>query len=149
MLFNSFEFLFFFLPVVVISFYALGSIARLLAIGWLALASLAFYVLPFMLYGDYGWLPTALLCASVLFNYGAGLAVMRYRSTWLMGTAIAVDLGVLAYFKYSGFLINFTTWFGGAIPWQVLLPIGFSFYTFTQIAFLVDAYQGKVSIPAS
>lgn len=149
MLFNSFEFLFCFLPLTFIVFYLLGKANRLWALGWLAIASFAFYGGPFILYDQHGALPTILLACSILFNYLVGLAIIKLGDTRAasiaMTVGIAGDLGVLGYFKYSGFLIeNFTAWFGGAIPWQVLLPIGISFYTFTQIAFLVDARRGKV-----
>jgi alginate O-acetyltransferase complex protein AlgI len=149
MLFNSYEFLFGFLPLSVAAFYALGRTARVWAISWLTLASFAFYGAPYVLDADYGPLPLVVLAFSVFFNYCTGLSIIRLQerpgASAVMAAGIAVDLGVLAYFKYSGFLVeNFTGWFGGAIPWQVLLPIGISFYTFTQIAFLVDARQGKV-----
>lgn len=149
MLFNSFEFIFGFLPLALGVFYVVGGASRTWALAWLAIASFAFYGGPFVLYGDHGALPTVLLAVSILVNYLTGIAILRLGNTRAATAAaaagIAFDLGVLAYFKYSGFLIeNFTAWFGGAIPWQVLLPIGISFYTFTQIAFLADARAGKV-----
>ena len=54
------------------------------------------------------------------------------------------DLLVLGIFKYAGFLVaNFNAVFSTSVAVNIVLPLGISFYTFTQIAFLVDAYRGK------
>jgi len=60
----------------------------------------------------------------------------------VLTTGVAGDLLVLGIFKYAGFLAaNFNTLFSTAFVVNILLPVGISFYTFTQIAFLVDAYR--------
>ncbi|HEY9103983.1 MBOAT family protein [Chitinimonas sp.] len=145
MLFNSYIFIFVFLPATLLGFYLLGRRNPMWASGWLAAASLTFY----------GWWDAryvALLLASIAFNYlaGYGLAQMAARGTprrkLALGLAIAADLGLLAYFKYANFLVDNLARLTG-LHWAmaaIVLPLGISFYTFTQIAFLVDTYQGKV-----
>ena len=145
MLFNSYAFIFFFLPATLLIFFQFGRVSPKLAAGWLAAASLCFY----------GWWSpayVALLMVSVLFNYAMGIAIVRAaaagsarRSRRLLAAAIVADLGLLAYYKYANFFLDNanaalgTGWSLG----EIILPLGISFFTFTQIAFLVDAYQGK------
>jgi alginate O-acetyltransferase complex protein AlgI len=143
MLFNSFSFLFLFFPVVVLGFFALARHGKPLAAGWLAAASLFFY-------GWWSWAYIPLLLGSILFNYWAGWRIGHStgaaRRRWL-AFAVTLDLGLLAYFKYADFFIASANRIGGMdFPaLHVILPIGISFFTFTQIAFLVDTYQGKVT----
>jgi alginate O-acetyltransferase complex protein AlgI len=142
MLFNSYVFIFAFLPLVFIGFYGLGRLSPRLASLWLALASLFFY----------GWWDSRyvfLLLSSIGFNYGAGYAIAnpwRSKAKTLLILAVTVNLLLLGYFKYFNFFIeNLNEWTALrlAAP-EIILPLGISFFTFTQIAFLVDSYQGKV-----
>jgi len=147
MLFTSGEFLFVYLPIVVFGFYGIAALfGSRVAAAWLVLASLVFYGF---------WRPehTPLLLLSIAFNYFFGNLLQRSAdgSTWpskraLLFLAITVNLAVLAYFKYADFLIKSVETVGGIrlTHLDVLLPIGVSFFTFTQIAYLVDAYAGKV-----
>lgn len=145
MLFNSFIFIFIYLPVVVVVFFWLGRRSHTWASGWLALASLFFYG-----YWDYRYIP--LLLASIGFNYCAGLrisqAVGSARKHWLV-FAVTANLFLLVYFKYANFFLETINFVGVSETdfetLDIVLPIGISFYTFTQIAFLVDTYQGKVN----
>src|SRR5690242_11375989 len=99
-------------------------------------------------YWDYRYIP--LLLASIGFNYWAGLNIALTgdpgRKAWLICT-ITIDLILLAYFKYANFFLDTVNHLGNtAFPsLDVILPIGISFYTFTQIAFLVDTYVGRVA----
>ena len=143
MLFNSFSFLFLFLPVVLVGFFAIGRRSQIWGAAWLAFASLCFY----------GWWSTdyiVLLLTSIGCNYALGWKVGHSsapaRKRWLL-LGLAANLSLLAYFKYADFFIRSVNTATQA-EWPVLnviLPIGISFFTFTQIAFLVDTYQGKVS----
>ncbi|MBX3619263.1 MAG: MBOAT family protein [Rhizobacter sp.] len=148
MLFNSYEFIFLFFPVVALVFFALGR-RPALAAGWLALASVFFYG---------WWTPKALpiLLGSVAMNYAfshrvlpQGGASERARRWWLRA-ALAANLVLLGFFKYANFFIenvNAGLAASGASPipaLHVMLPIGISFFTFTQIAFIVDCWSGKV-----
>lgn len=149
MLFNSYVFIFAFLPVVMLGFYLIGRSSHALAALWLAAASLFFY----------GWWDlryVGLLLASIVFNFGAGYLIGRRgrqsdgssarRAKMLLVSAIAVNLIFLIYFKYANFFVDNLNQLTGS-AWtlaNVVLPLGISFFTFTQIAFLVDTYQGKV-----
>ena len=146
MLFNSYAFLFLFLPVAFLGFFQIGRYSRPLAALWLFAASLFFY----------GWWNPAyvgLLLGSIFFNYAIGTALSREhvrdnarRKKWILGLGIAADLCLLGYFKYANFFVENASVALG-LGWQiepVVLPLGISFFTFTQIAFLVDAYRGEV-----
>src|ERR1700761_570903 len=144
MLFNSYSFIFLFLPVVLLSYFGCARFGRLAPVVWLALASLAFYSFS-------NWQFVPLLLASIAFNYGIGYLLIA-RSLRpaprfaVLTVGVAGDLIVLAIFKYAGFLAaNLDALFATGITVHILLPVGISFYTFTQIAFLVDAYRGQVA----
>ena len=144
MLFNSIEFLFLFLPVLLIGFFQLARHSHRLAAAWLTLGSLFFYA---------WWNPTyvALLLGSIVFNYWVGYALARAndvgstRRKRLLFFGVAADLALLGYYKYANFFVDslnysFGTHYGLA---EIMLPLGISFFTFTQIAFLVDTARGK------
>jgi D-alanyl-lipoteichoic acid acyltransferase DltB (MBOAT superfamily) len=144
MLFNSYAFIFAFLPVAAVGFFLLARLGKGWGAGWLALCSLFFY----------GWWDARyllLLGGSIMVNYAFGMAIAKRAGSasarFLLATAIAFNLMVLSYYKYADFFIAS----GNRLldmDWSLLgvvLPIGISFFTFTQIAFLVDAYQGKVA----
>lgn len=106
---------------------------------WLLLASLFFYA---------WWNPknVFLIIGSMIFNYAFGKVVGKKHSKGLLALGIAANLGVLFYYKYVDFFITNVNNLLGA-EWtllHVVLPLGISFFTFQQIAFLVDSYEGKV-----
>jgi len=146
MLFNSASFIFLYLPIVLLGTFVLARFRPKWAIGWLALASFAFYAV-----WDWRFLP--LLLASILANYVAGLRILAARErsalpaakAWLVA-GIAGNLVLLGVFKYAGFFAaTGATLFGAPKPdLGIVLPLGISFFTFTQIAFLVDAFRGAV-----
>src|SRR6267378_4150019 len=144
MLFNSYQFVFLFLPLTLIGYFVLVRLNRLAPVIWLALASLVFYSVS-------NWQFVLLLLASVAFNYGIGGLLISKRPRPASRVAaltigVAGDLLTLGYFKYAGFLAANLNWvFSTGFTVNVLLPVGISFYTFTQIAFLVDAYRGNVA----
>lgn len=144
MLFNSYAFIFAFLPLTLILFFLLGKRSQYLASVWLTLASLAFYG---------WWNPNylLLLLVSIGFNFQVGkqIALMRAISSgWtkaIFMAGVAANLCLLGYYKYLGFLIGNLNYFVEnpmPIP-EIVLPLGISFFTFTQLAFLADAYQGR------
>jgi alginate O-acetyltransferase complex protein AlgI len=145
MLFHSSEFIFGFLPLCFLGFVAVhrlwGWDAALL---WLAGASLLFY-------GQWSAALAGLLLGSILFNYGAARLLLarvhdRRAGRRLLLAAIAANLALLGYFKYTNFLIdNANLLTGGAVAHlDILLPVGISFYTFIQIGFLVEVYNRQV-----
>src|SRR4030081_1505358 len=144
MLFNSSPFIFAFLPIALAGYFWLGRSGNLAPVVWLALASLAFYSVS-------NWQFVGLLLASVAFNYFIGWFFIEktLRSTArfsVLTAGVAGDLLVLGTFKYAGFFAaNMNALLSTGIVVNILLPVGISFYTFTQIAFLVDAYRGNVA----
>jgi D-alanyl-lipoteichoic acid acyltransferase DltB (MBOAT superfamily) len=145
MLFNSYVFIFVFLPVVLAVFCLIRNRPeRRWTIAWLVLASFVYYA---------WWRPEylLLLLASIVVNAGFGKVLCggrlsRHASRAVLAAGITFNLGVLAYFKYAGFFVeNLDYWFGAGftVP-KILLPIGVSFITFQKIAFLVDAHRGEV-----
>jgi alginate O-acetyltransferase complex protein AlgI len=140
-LFNSPEFLFCFLPLTFAGFLLLGRIGRSAVLVWLALMSLVFY--------GY-WRPSfvAVLCGSILFNFICSKFIWRYRNRPKLQNAVMVfgivaNLGMLAFFKYLFPALDFIDRHLGlhANFGSVVLPLGISFFTFTQIAYLVDLSQ--------
>jgi D-alanyl-lipoteichoic acid acyltransferase DltB (MBOAT superfamily) len=130
MLFNSFVFLLMYLPVVVAGYLVLSRWLPRWTTTWLALASLFFYG-----YWDLRYLP--LLMSSIAFNFWAArrmTASVAHRKRWLV-FALTANLALLGYYKYANFLL----W----QDWAIVLPVGISFFTFTQIAFLVDCYRAQ------
>ncbi|MDD4915235.1 MAG: MBOAT family protein [Methylococcales bacterium] len=145
MLFNSYPFLFLFLPIVLIGFYKIGQYSRPVAGYWLFAASLFFY-------GWWNIIYVVLLLASILFNFSVGMELSRKskiainRRKFILIFGVAANLSLLGYFKYANFFVenlNAIVNQGWHIE-TIILPLGISFFTFTQIAFLVDAYRGEV-----
>ncbi|MDD1642960.1 MAG: MBOAT family protein, partial [Methylococcaceae bacterium] len=145
MLFNSYVFIFAFLPIVFFGFYAIGRYSHNLALLWLTLASLFFYA-----WWDIRFV--GLLLGSIVFNYGFGylielrLAKSGGTPKLFLVSAIVANLILLGYFKYANFFAENLNHLAGTtlLIGEVFLPLGISFFTFTQIAFLVDTWQGKV-----
>ena len=142
MLFNSYEFLFLFLPITfILYFYLLSQRLILGAKIFLVVASLFFYG-----YWNFSYVPLILL--SIFVNYSVGLSLVNHEKIKLSSKSILIfgilfNVGLLGYFKYTDFLIeNFNGIFEANVPlMHIILPLGISFFTFTQIAFLVDAYR--------
>lgn len=143
MLFNSYEFIFLFLPITLIVFYCFTAFGKLrAAVWWVGLASLFFYA-----YWDWRFL--FLFASSIVFNYLMGGAMivapdMRKKKI-ILWSSLLVNIGLLVYFKYTLFFLQsfaFATGLQLTLP-NIILPIGISFFTFTQIAYLVDCMQGR------
>jgi D-alanyl-lipoteichoic acid acyltransferase DltB (MBOAT superfamily) len=139
MLFNSLSFLLIFLPITLFGFWLCRRYGDMRSIFlWLFACSAVFYSV---------WSPPyiLLLIVSIIGNYFAALWIARTRSRLILGLAIAGNLIGLGYFKYTNFLISsvngLTSMHIEAVP--ILLPLGISFVTFIQIAFLVDVYRKR------
>ena len=143
MLFNSYAFIFLYLPIVLFGYFYLARKSHRHGIWWLALASLFFYA-----YWSYSY--TFLLLASIIFNFliGSSIAYLseknKNKSLRLLQIAIVINLCLLGYYKYLNFFIDtLNVVVGGDLrSFEYLLPLGISFFTFTQIAYLVDAHRG-------
>lgn len=138
MLFNSYPYILAFLPIALVVYWVLQQYKAILAKPWLIIASLTFYA-----WWDVAYLP--LLLTSMLVNYTLGNKLAN-KSKPLLIAGIMFNLGLLAYFKYADFFINnIDQAFGLNLPeLGIVLPLAISFFTFQQISFLVDRYQGKV-----
>lgn len=144
MVFNSHEFILIFLPLTFLVFLAAYRYA-----GWkgafttLGIASMVFYA-------QLSWQLLAILMVSIFSNYVIGNVMIRSKkdgqaSTKLLVVGIVGNLIALGYFKYTNFFIDIANQLtgGGYSHLSIILPIGISFYTFVQIGYLVEAYQGQ------
>ena len=151
MLFNSYEYLIYFLPLTLAGFFLLGRVRAGFAVGALVAASLFFY----------GWwspryLP--LILASIGFNFAVGAFLRRThavggraaRARALLAFGVGANLALLAVFKYADFAVGNAAALAGlplALP-HIVLPLGISFFTFTQIAYLIDVHRGRAKEPS-
>jgi alginate O-acetyltransferase complex protein AlgI len=167
MLFVELRFLFFFLIVFAVHWALPGNTARK---AWLLLCSHFFYACFF--WGNLGefvshvsarewgklpvgwWFPFVLI-GSTCMDYAVGLGIgaaknQRARKTWLL-MSIAVNLGVLSFFKYYNFFVSsasdFLHWIGlpaGTWTLAIFLPYGISFYTFQSMSYSIDVYRRRL-----
>ena len=139
MLFNSYVFILAFLPMALVGFFAASRLGRRAAGCWLIAASLFFYG-----WWSIGFVP--LLIGSIIGNYAAALLLHRLapwprRQTAVLVVAVAANLAALVYYKYLGTIfgvlhVAFT---------NPVLPLGISFFTFTQIGYLLDCRNGATT----
>jgi D-alanyl-lipoteichoic acid acyltransferase DltB (MBOAT superfamily) len=143
MAFNSFLFIFAFLPLALLGYYIIAlTRLHILRVPFLILVTLAFYARGAPHF-------TPLLLASVVGNYGFGVAVERssgWRARVLLTAGVVINVSLLLYFKYSNFfIVNIDSATGASLPLlKLALPLAISFYTFQQIAYLVDVSRGLV-----
>lgn len=151
MLFNSITFIFVFLPIVLVGYFFLGkaNIGRL-SLAFLIIASLVFYA---------WWNPPylILLLFSMVFNFYISNRILALKSDsnsapptaakGFLTLGVIVNLALIAYFKYADFAISIVNDVSGAnfSYLNLLLPLGISFFTFQQIAYLVDTYRGQTT----
>jgi len=146
MVFNSYQFIFLFLPLAVVVFFLAGRISRNWAVGWLIAVSLLFYA---------WWRPinVLIIAPSVAINFflARRLQLLNKRGSARAAKAvllvgIAFNIAFLGYFKYSNFLVGaFNDAFGAQMFLaRIILPLGISFITFQKIGFLVDVYSGRI-----
>ncbi len=144
MVFSSYIFLFFFLPVALAGYYALSKwsgrkVSRIFLVCMCGLFYGWFNI-------DYLWI----LIISILFNYFLSMILSGTNGAgrkWLYILGIAGNLGLLGYFKYYDFFIfNINFIFeSDFLLKNILLPLGISFFTFQQISYLHEIYSGKLS----
>lgn len=145
MIFSSLLFLFRYLPVMIILYFA---VPKRLRNGVLFLGSLVFY----------GWgepVYISLLLFSTLVDFIHGKLIDRFlhedkrtAAKWVVASSAVINLGLLGFFKYADFLIG--TWnsvTGMGIPlMELALPVGISFYTFQTMSYTIDVYRGKAKV---
>jgi alginate O-acetyltransferase complex protein AlgI len=143
MLFNSFLFVFLFLPVSLVGYYIAAAYRTRLAAAWLVVVSFVFY-------GYWSPIFVVLLAASILGNYGIGRLLQAYASQSRVQSAIltfgiTANLLLLFYYKYLAFAFSLLARSGLRFDLDtsgILLPLGISFFTFTQIGYLIDCRTG-------
>ena len=142
MLFNSYEFIFLFLPITLIVYFLLSKKNSKLSKLWLVLASLYFYSYFNKIY-------LLLILGSIGINYTIGSSLSKtndyIKRKILLVLGVLLNLGALGYFKYYDFFIEninviFKTNFNLL---HILLPLGISFFTFQQVSYVVDSYRQK------
>ena len=146
MLFNSLKFIFIFLPIAMLGFHLLGRYGRRPVIAWLGFMSLVFYAAWIKVY-------VLFLLASILVNYLVAHAIGvapegSPRRKRLLTLGVALNLLALFYFKYlyKTLLLLSGLHLAPINPHPILLPLGISFFTFTQISYLVDLAQGQAEL---
>lgn len=152
MLFNSSIYIFLFLPITVMLYFFLNGR------GWSRAASIWLVVASMYFYGYWNPRYVPLILISIAANFIFGVLLQNRKAKPLLILAIVLNLGVLAYYKYIGFIIEnvnslsgvdvalkFNELFNSHLDLQhIELPLAISFFTFLQIAYLVDCYQSKV-----
>lgn len=144
MVFSSFIFLFVFLPVTLILYYVTPRRFR----------NLTLFVVDLIFYSWGEPMLVLLMLVSVLINYIAGILLAARRQKkgirkLIFVTAIVLNLGLLGFFKYVGFIgetLNFVLPFVDIPVLQVSLPIGISFYTFQTMSYTIDVYRNTVKV---
>lgn len=136
MIFSSASFLFAFLPCVAIVYYLLRS--RTARNVFLTLVSLFFYA-----WGEPWFVLVMLLSIAINWFIALRIGAGEHKKAWLV-VGLVCDLGLLAVFKYLGFLMENVNWiFRLSLPVpQIVLPIGISFFTFQAISYIIDVYRG-------
>lgn len=146
MIFASYSFIFIFLPIALVGYYHLAMLGTEYAVTWLVLASLAFYA---------AWNPAfvILLVCSIAFNFVMGRAMLGRESDEdsksrdrLLSVGVAANLLLLFSFKYLGPILSWghsISLVPSRFDFNVILPLGISFFTFTQIGYLVDCNHGR------
>jgi len=146
MVFASYSFIFIFLPIALVGYYLAGRLGATYAVGWLVLVSLAFYAV---------WNPAfvILLGCSIAFNFAIGRALLAPERKddakvrhHLLFIGIAGNLMPLVFFKYLGPALSYArsiSLVSPAVDFKIILPLGISFFTFTQIGYLVECDHGR------
>lgn len=143
MLFNSYEFIFYFFPICILGYFLLNKISY--ALGEYLLIIMSFY---FYAYFNPSYFP--IILGSILGNYALTYIMRRQekpicKKIFLVIGVIA-NVGILFYYKYMGFFIhNVNVIFGtDFFVTNILLPLGISFFTFQQLSYVIDSYTGTV-----
>ncbi len=141
MLFNSYIFIFVFLPITVAMFYLIGARGHhRVAISWLVFMSLVFY-------GYWNVKYLWLILFSMFFNYSIGILINsgngNKKGYLIFG--VFVNLGLIAFYKYANFFVDSLNYVVGSDYnlENIILPLAISFFTFQQISYLVDTYKGE------
>lgn len=141
MLFNSFEFLIF-LPIVFLLYWYVFRGLRA--------QNMLVVISSYIFYGWWSWHFLVLIFITTLLSYLSGILIEKYRdkAKWLCGANIAINIGILCYYKYVNFFAEniqaLVSQFGYQLDWvtlEIILPVGISFYTFQALSYTIDVYR--------
>ena len=145
MIFNSYSFILIFLPIAFIGFFLLSKIERSYGVSWLGFISIFFYS-----YWSLYSLPILLISILMNYNFGKKIYTIDSKNKFnVLIIGIFLNLALLSYFKYANFFIDNINYIFLYYHFQkinnldIILPIGISFFTFTQIAYLIDTYYDR------
>ena len=142
MLFSSWNFIVYFLPAALFVFYLIPVSFEVIRKTWLIAASLFFYG-----YWKIDYVP--LLIISIVVNYSLAEGIIRVhrslQAKWLVFVGVSLNLLLLGYFKYTNFAVSFLSFIiqKDLGNFNIILPLAISFFTFTQISYLVDVYRDR------
>lgn len=141
MLFTSISFLYYFLPIVIILYFAVPKKTRNFI---LFIASMIFYF-----YGEPKYI--FLMLAEILIAYIGAILIDKYKKKSILVTIIAIHILALCVFKYTDFILTNTNsiFHTNIALLRIALPIGISFYTFQILSYVIDVYRGKVKVQKS
>lgn len=140
MLFNSYIFIFLFLPLALAGYFFLNRF------GWYRAANCFLAGMSLWFYGYFHPAYLWILCGSIVGNFLLSRAMERFPGRkWLLAGGILANVAVIFYFKYFNFFLeNVDALLGQSFTLQeIVLPLGISFFTFQQVSYLVDAYRGQ------
>jgi len=135
--FTSFQFFIFFIMTTGIFFVMPAKLKN----GWLLFCSLLFYA-------AWNWKFTGLLAGTIIVTYVAARMAEEKKSVVPAAAGIAVSVGLLLYFKYTNFILTIPSVINPTVKplhFDIILPLGISFYIFQIVAYLVDVYKGKAT----
>lgn len=148
MLFNSFVFIFLFLPICLLIYFTLNKLGE----GGATAAKISLVLASLYFYAFFNTSYLLIILSSILVNYAVGHILIQPNRNHIIKKAaissgVLFNLGLLGYFKYTDFFIdNINSLFQTNFPLlHILLPLGISFFTFQQISYIVDCYRGQSS----
>lgn len=146
MLFNSYFFILFFLPVSLFLYYQFNRLDKP------KIAKLALFLMSLWFYAFFHFAYLFLILGSIILNYffsklASPSCQVGFSKKIILGLGITANIGIIFYFKYFNFFIeNVNFIFGSSFSlFNILMPLGISFFTFQQISYLVDSYHGETS----
>ena len=151
MLFNSYFFIAIFLPLTLVSYYFIVPLLNLKNITKIQCRLFVLLIASLIFYGYWNPKYLFLIGGSILFNFFLGLKIHSLTPSvskkFLLFLGVFFNLSLLAYFKYANFFVdNLEIFLNTSIEWQeIVLPIAISFFTFQQIAYIVDVYNNKTN----
>jgi len=152
MLFNSVEFVFF-LPIVFLIYWAIGY-AKISETLRLRVQNAFVVIASYVFYGWWDWRFLLLIAFTSFCSWGSGILIDKSRefsvkrSIFWLWLNIAINIGILAVFKYYDFFTSeFCRLFGlssDGLLIKIILPVGISFYTFQALSYSIDVYRGNI-----